>query len=231
MNVCYNLFCFWQFSWMINHFWNVPKCAPSDPFTISCTACCFSLVLFAGSVLAVTTADPYADGKTNRFVGICIQRGGRGLGATFVLRNVIEDQGGISIEAVIHIFEHMALLSHFMPVCCVSDLYSHEAARVWWLHTDGQLRSTTLFAHSPYSKDQGKKIYEKRVLGWDKDGEIMFSYHCGQNRLGVREVNVIYCLVITNWSSGEVKANWKHLSSSPTFSPQVAQRMEAAVIL
>ncbi|XP_052549414.1 39S ribosomal protein L19, mitochondrial [Tympanuchus pallidicinctus] len=48
---------------------------------------------YVGSILAVTTADPYADGKTNRFVGICIQRGGRGLGATFVLRNVIEDQG------------------------------------------------------------------------------------------------------------------------------------------
>ncbi|XP_009870920.1 PREDICTED: 39S ribosomal protein L19, mitochondrial, partial [Apaloderma vittatum] len=48
---------------------------------------------YVGSVLAVTTADPYASGKTNRFVGICIQRGGKGLGATFVLRNVIEDQG------------------------------------------------------------------------------------------------------------------------------------------
>uniref|UniRef100_A0A8B9Q5K3 Large ribosomal subunit protein bL19m n=1 Tax=Apteryx owenii TaxID=8824 RepID=A0A8B9Q5K3_APTOW len=46
-----------------------------------------------GSILAVTTADPYANGKASRFVGICIQRGGKGLGATFVLRNVIEDQG------------------------------------------------------------------------------------------------------------------------------------------
>lgn len=48
----------------------------------------------AGSILAVTTADPYANEKANRFVGICIQRGGKGLGATFVLRNVIEGQGG-----------------------------------------------------------------------------------------------------------------------------------------
>ncbi|XP_030346178.1 39S ribosomal protein L19, mitochondrial [Strigops habroptila] len=48
---------------------------------------------YVGSILAVTTADPYANNKTNRFVGICIQRGGKGLGATFVLRNVIEDQG------------------------------------------------------------------------------------------------------------------------------------------
>ncbi|XP_072302868.1 large ribosomal subunit protein bL19m [Eucyclogobius newberryi] len=48
---------------------------------------------YAGSVLAVTMADPTASGKVNRFVGICIQRGGAGLGATFVLRNIIDNQG------------------------------------------------------------------------------------------------------------------------------------------
>lgn len=41
----------------------------------------------------MTMADPNANGKTNRFVGICIQRGGKGLGATFVLRNIIDNQG------------------------------------------------------------------------------------------------------------------------------------------
>ncbi|KAG8445735.1 hypothetical protein GDO86_010498 [Hymenochirus boettgeri] len=48
---------------------------------------------YVGSILAVTMSDPYASGKTNRFVGICIQRSGKGLGATFVLRNIIEGQG------------------------------------------------------------------------------------------------------------------------------------------
>ncbi|XP_071335536.1 large ribosomal subunit protein bL19m [Trachinotus anak] len=48
---------------------------------------------YVGSILAVTMADPNASGKTNRFVGICIQRGGKGLGATFVLRNIIDNQG------------------------------------------------------------------------------------------------------------------------------------------
>ncbi|XP_067400958.1 large ribosomal subunit protein bL19m isoform X2 [Emydura macquarii macquarii] len=48
---------------------------------------------YVGSILSVTTADEYASDKTSRFVGICIQRGGKGLGATFVLRNVIEGQG------------------------------------------------------------------------------------------------------------------------------------------
>uniref|UniRef100_A0A8C8RV96 Large ribosomal subunit protein bL19m n=1 Tax=Pelusios castaneus TaxID=367368 RepID=A0A8C8RV96_9SAUR len=48
---------------------------------------------YVGSILSVTTAEPYAQDKTSCFVGICIQRGGHGLGATFILRNVIEGQG------------------------------------------------------------------------------------------------------------------------------------------
>ncbi|XP_008051483.1 39S ribosomal protein L19, mitochondrial [Carlito syrichta] len=48
---------------------------------------------YVGSILRVTTADPYAKGKTNQFLGICIQRSGKGLGATFILRNTIEGQG------------------------------------------------------------------------------------------------------------------------------------------
>ncbi|KAJ0061345.1 hypothetical protein NL108_016012, partial [Boleophthalmus pectinirostris] len=48
---------------------------------------------YAGSILAVTMSDPNASGKVHRFVGICIQRRGNGLGATFVLRNIIDNQG------------------------------------------------------------------------------------------------------------------------------------------
>ncbi|XP_043918632.1 39S ribosomal protein L19, mitochondrial isoform X2 [Protopterus annectens] len=48
---------------------------------------------YVGSVLAVVMADVYASGKSNRFVGICTQRSGKGLGATFVLRNIIDGQG------------------------------------------------------------------------------------------------------------------------------------------
>ncbi|XP_060907917.1 39S ribosomal protein L19, mitochondrial [Labrus mixtus] len=48
---------------------------------------------YVGSILAVTMGDPNASGKSNRFVGICIQRGGKGLGASFVLRNIIDNQG------------------------------------------------------------------------------------------------------------------------------------------
>ncbi|XP_071445675.1 large ribosomal subunit protein bL19m [Hetaerina americana] len=48
---------------------------------------------YVGSILAVSTADPHAQSKTNRFVGICIERAGCGLRASFILRNVIDNQG------------------------------------------------------------------------------------------------------------------------------------------
>ncbi|KAM3961184.1 mitochondrial ribosomal protein L19 [Aphomia sociella] len=48
---------------------------------------------YVGSILAVTISDPHAQGKTNRFVGICIERTGCGLRAEFTLRNVVDHQG------------------------------------------------------------------------------------------------------------------------------------------
>ncbi|KAK7133130.1 hypothetical protein R3I94_015124 [Phoxinus phoxinus] len=48
---------------------------------------------YVGSILAVSMSDPHASGNLNRFVGICTQRSGKGLGATFILRNVVEGQG------------------------------------------------------------------------------------------------------------------------------------------
>ncbi|KAG6462950.1 hypothetical protein O3G_MSEX013564 [Manduca sexta] len=48
---------------------------------------------YVGSILAVTIADPHAQGKTNKFVGICIERKGCGLRAEFTLRNVVDHQG------------------------------------------------------------------------------------------------------------------------------------------
>lgn len=48
---------------------------------------------YVGSILAVTTSDPHSEGKTSRFVGICIERRQCGLRADFILRNVIDHQG------------------------------------------------------------------------------------------------------------------------------------------
>ncbi|XP_053695771.1 39S ribosomal protein L19, mitochondrial [Sabethes cyaneus] len=48
---------------------------------------------YVGSVLAVTSSDVHAEGKTSRFVGICIMREKCGLRARFILRNVVDNQG------------------------------------------------------------------------------------------------------------------------------------------
>jgi len=53
----------------------------------------FVCYMIAGSILAVTSADPHSPDKTNRFVGICIQRAEFCLRANFTLRNVIDNQG------------------------------------------------------------------------------------------------------------------------------------------
>ena len=50
---------------------------------------------YVGSTVAVTMSDPNAptDSKTTTFTGIVIDRGGTGLRAWFVLRNIIDHQG------------------------------------------------------------------------------------------------------------------------------------------
>ncbi|XP_058453060.1 large ribosomal subunit protein bL19m [Malaya genurostris] len=48
---------------------------------------------YVGSVIAVTSSDMHAVGKTSRFVGICILREKCGLRARFILRNVVDKQG------------------------------------------------------------------------------------------------------------------------------------------
>ncbi|XP_015521514.1 large ribosomal subunit protein bL19m [Neodiprion pinetum] len=57
---------------------------------------------YVGSILAVTLSDSHAVGKTNRFVGICIERKGCGLRASFRLRNAIDKQG---MEVVYNMYD------------------------------------------------------------------------------------------------------------------------------
>ncbi|CAB3363769.1 Hypothetical predicted protein [Cloeon dipterum] len=48
---------------------------------------------YVGSILAVTSSDEHAVGKTTKFVGICIKREFCGLRANFTLRNVVDNLG------------------------------------------------------------------------------------------------------------------------------------------
>ena len=57
---------------------------------------------YVGSIVAVTHSDAHAPGKTNRFLGICIQRTGCGLRASFILRNVIDNLG---VEVVFDLYD------------------------------------------------------------------------------------------------------------------------------
>jgi len=56
---------------------------------------------YVGSVLAVTSADPYAANRRNRFVGICILREGHGLKHQFTLRNIVD---GLGVEIVYELY-------------------------------------------------------------------------------------------------------------------------------
>ena len=55
----------------------------------------------AGSYLSVTRADPASPTGVSKFVGICIARRNKGLGSTFILRNVIS---GIGVEIMYELY-------------------------------------------------------------------------------------------------------------------------------
>nr|CAG4648931.1 EOG090X0F2L [Polyphemus pediculus] len=48
---------------------------------------------YVGTLMAISVSDVNAANKVNRFVGICIARGGCGLSAWTILRNVVDRQG------------------------------------------------------------------------------------------------------------------------------------------
>lgn len=48
---------------------------------------------YVGTIMAVVTSDVHAPNKTNRFVGICIDRFEYGLRSQFILRNVVDNMG------------------------------------------------------------------------------------------------------------------------------------------
>lgn len=74
----------------------------------------FSLLFHVGSILAVTMTDPHVNGNLSRFVGICVQRSGKGLGATFILRNVVDGQGKKTLVTF-----HFTLFEFHCIICSV----------------------------------------------------------------------------------------------------------------
>ncbi|ESO89330.1 hypothetical protein LOTGIDRAFT_210367 [Lottia gigantea] len=61
---------------------------------------------YVGSIMAVTIADEQTPSKESRFVGICIDRGGIGLRAFFILRNVVD---GLGVEIMYEMYDPTVL--------------------------------------------------------------------------------------------------------------------------
>ena len=73
----------------------IPGKFSSFPFQVTIDWIYLSSEFYVGSLMAVTVSDscsPHPN-KLSRFVGICIDRGGCGLRAWFIVRNIIEGQG------------------------------------------------------------------------------------------------------------------------------------------
>lgn len=76
--------------------------------------------------------------------------------------------------------------------CCCGNRQSW----LLWFHTGSQ-PSTTQPLSLPLLRRMGRKT-TKKLMGWDR--RSLTNYLHGQNRLSIREINLIYCQLITDWS-------------------------------
>ncbi|XP_014771727.1 39S ribosomal protein L19, mitochondrial [Octopus bimaculoides] len=104
---------------------------------------------YVGSIMAVTVADQFAPLKKNRFVGICISRGGIGLKANFTLRNVIASQG---IEIRYEIYQ-----PHILNIE-VLKLQKRLDDELFYLRDAPPEYSTVPFDFQPVSLPKGSEI-------------------------------------------------------------------------
>lgn len=68
---------------------------------------------------------------------------------------------------------------------------------LWWFKIDRQLNTSISLSHSLSSTDQEEKIWWKESSWFAKERSLTNyqSCHC-ENRLSVREINIIHCLLI-----------------------------------
>lgn len=78
----------------------------------------------------------------------------------------------------------------------------------------------------PPHKYMERKHYEKRLTAWDKDRNITHQLPSQISQTQHREINVIYYLLLTEWSTEKLKANSKHLSSIHSLLLHVVQGNE-----
>ena len=108
-----------------------------------------------GSYLSVTRADPYSPSGETKFVGICIARRSRGLGSTFILRNVIN---GMGVEMMFELY------SPALREIKVLKLERRRRAKLYYLRDKPQKFSTVSEKMEPVNTD-GKVLLYKRKRG------------------------------------------------------------------
>ena len=109
----------------------------------------------AGSYLAVTRADPHSPTGTTKFVGICIARRNKGLGSTFILRNVIN---GMGVEMMYELY------SPAIREIQVLKLERRRRAKLYYLR-DKPLKYSTVSEKMQPVDSGGKVLVYKRKKG------------------------------------------------------------------
>ena len=106
----------------------------------------------SGSYLRVTRADPYAPSGTSSFVGICIAKSNKGLGTTFILRNVID---GMGVEMMYELY------SPALKEIKVLKLERRRRAKLYYLRDKPPQFSTVNVKMEPVNNEK-ISIYRRR---------------------------------------------------------------------
>ena len=107
----------------------------------------------AGSYLAVTRADPHSPTGTTKFVGICIARRNKGLGSTFILRNVIN---GVGVEMMYELY------SPAIREIQVLKLERRRRAKLYYLSDKPLKYSTVSERMQPVPNDGVPSVYRRK---------------------------------------------------------------------
>lgn len=105
-----------------------------------------------GSYLAVIRSDPYSPTGISKFVGICIARHNKGLGSTFVLRNVI---GGVGVETMYELY------SPAIKEIKVLKLERRRRAKLYYLRDKPSKYSTVNENMEPVKSDE-VSVYRRK---------------------------------------------------------------------
>ena len=109
----------------------------------------------AGSYLSVVRADPYSPSGVTKFVGICIARRNKGLGSTFILRNVIN---GIGVEMMFELY------SPALREIKVLKLEKRRRTKLYYLR-DKPLKYSTVNEKMEPVDSNGRVLVYKRKRG------------------------------------------------------------------